>query len=248
MIKIEENNIFTFKCKPVNQRFYNEDSCYGIYVFHTEDDIPEYKEIESGILEGMDKIKMSILVGNMQYLYLGTEYEVTAEMEYNSKYNQYQYKAKTIVPLMPKTKEQQREFLKTILTEKQSNTLIEVYPNIVEEIKNGTDNVDLSLLHGIGSFTYKRIKDRIIDNYVMYDVLILLQPLGVTYAMIKKLMMNYSNASVLKEKLLDNPYILLSINGLGWTRVDELALKLKPEIKVSMTRTKVTILLRITYK
>lgn len=239
MRKIEENKIFTFKCKPVKQLYYNEDSCYGIYVFYTEDDIPEYNdEVKNEILEGVDKIKKSILVGNMQYLYLGTEYEITAEMEYNDKYKQYQYKAKTVTPLVPKTKEQQRSFLKTILTEKQADTLIEVYPNIVEEIKNGTDNVDLSLLHGIGSFTYERIKYKIVNNYVMYDILTLLQPLGVTYAMTKKLMMGYSNAAVLKEKLLDNPYILLSVNGLGWKRVDELALKLKPEIKVSMTRTK----------
>ena len=227
----------TFKCKPVNQRFYNEDTCYGIYVFHTEDDIPEYNKIENSVFEDVEKIKMSTLVGNMQFLYLGTEYEVTAELEFNQKYNQYQYKAKTVTPLMPKTKEQQRSFLKTILTEKQADTLIEVYPNIVCEIKNGTDDVDLSLLHGIGSYTYNKIKEKIIDNYVMYDILVLLQPLGVTYAMIKKLMMNFSNAAILKEKLLDNPYILLSINGLGWTRVDELALKLNPEIKVSMKRT-----------
>lgn len=233
-----DNKIFTFKCKPVNQRFYNEESCYGIYVFHTEDDIPQFNKIEKSIIEEVDNIKMSTLVGNMQFLYLGTEYEVTAELEYNSKYSQYQYKAKSITPLVPKTKEQQRTFLKTILTEKQADTLIEAYPDIVNEIKSGTDNVDLSLLHGIGEYTYKRIKNKVINNYVMYDVLVLLQPLGVTYAMIKKLMMNYENAAVLKEKLLDNPYILLSVNGLGWKRVDDLALKLKPEIKVSLTRTK----------
>ena len=55
--------------------------------------------------------------------------------------------------------------------------------------------------------------------------------------MIKKLLMHYCNPTLLKKDLLDNPYILTKINGLGFKRVDGLALKLNTDLKVSNKRT-----------
>jgi exodeoxyribonuclease V alpha subunit len=81
------------------------------------------------------------------------------------------------------------------------------------------------------------IKNKIIDNYVISDILIMLQPLGVTYTMIKKLLNNEPNPELLKQKLNDNPYILTEIHGLGFKIVDGLALKLNPDLKVSNKRT-----------
>lgn len=173
----------------------------------------------------------------MQQLYLGSEYEVTATLDYNAKYKSYQYKPKIITSVAPKSDEQQRMFLSSILTEKQTDTLLEKYPNIVEEMINGTDNVNLDELKGIGEYTYKSIKEKVLDNYVISDILILLQPLGVKYPTIKRLLMGEPNPALLKEKLLNNPYIMLDIRGFGFKTVDGLALKLNPEIKVSAKRT-----------
>ena len=178
-----------------------------------------------------------MLVGNMQQLYLGSEYEVIATLDYNAKYKSYQYKPKIITSVAPKSADQQRMFLSSILTEKQTNTLLEQYPNIVQEIINGTDNVDIKVLKGIGEYTYQSIKEKVLDNYVISDILILLQPLGVKYPTIKRLLMGEPNPALLKEKLLDNPYIMLDIRGFGFKTVDALALKLNPEIKVSAKRT-----------
>lgn len=180
---------------------------------------------------------MSMLVGNMQQLYLGAEYEVTATLDYNAKYQSYQYKPTIITSVAPKSNEQQRMFLSSILTDKQTDVLLEKYPNIVEEMINGTDNVDISALKGIGEYTYQSIKEKVLDNYVISDILILLQPLGVKYTTIKRLLMGEPNPALLKEKLLDNPYIMLDIRGFGFKTVDGLALKLNPEIKISAKRT-----------
>ena len=235
MGKIQE---IKFRCVPVQERYYSQDSSYGVFVFHTKDDIPEYDLVPSSPFQSnTNDLKMSMLVGNMQQLYLGSEYEVTATLDYNAKYKSYQYKPKIITSVAPKSDEQQRMFLSSILTEKQTDTLLGQYPNIVEEMINGTDNVDLNLLKGIGKYTYESIKEKVLDNYVISDILILLQPLGVKYPTIKKLLMGEPNPALLKEKLIDNPYIMLDIRGFGFKTVDGLALKLNPEIKISAKRT-----------
>ena len=235
MGKIQE---IKFRCVPVQERYYSQDSSYGVFVFHTKDNIPEYDLVPSSPFQiNTNDLKMSMLVGNMQQLYLGSEYEVTATLDYNAKYKSYQYKPKIITSVAPKSDEQQRMFLSSILTEKQTDTLLSQYPNIVEEMINGTDNVDLNLLKGIGKYTYESIKEKVLDNYVISDILILLQPLGVKYPTIKKLLMGEPNPALLKEKLIDNPYIMLDIRGFGFKTVDGLALKLNPEIKISAKRT-----------
>lgn len=229
-----------FKCIPVTERFYSSDSSYGVFVFHTKDDIPEYDEIPISPFDSVENYKdkkMSILAGNMQQLYIGAEYEVTAILDYNAKYKSYQYKPKIITSVTPKTEDQQKKFLQSIVTEKQAETLVEMYPNIVEDIIKGTDNVDLSKLKGIGQITYDSIKEKVLDNYVISDILVILQPLGITYNKIKKLLLNEPNPALLKEKLLSNPYIMLEIKGFGFKTVDQLALKLNPEIRVSAKRT-----------
>lgn len=240
MIKINIGDVIKFKCVPVTERFYSEDSSYGVFVFHTKDDIPKYDDVPENTFDSeryAKNTKMSVLAGNMQQLYLGVEYEVTATLEYNAKYKSYQYKPKIVTATKPKSEQQQKCFLKSVVTEKQAETLLENYPNIVQDIVAGNDNVDVSILKGIGDKTYAKIKEKVLDNYVISDILVLLQPLGVTFSKIKKLISNEPNPSLLKEKLINNPYIMLEIKGFGFKTVDQLALKLNPEIKVSSKRT-----------
>lgn len=240
MIKINIGDVVKFKCVPVTERFYSEDSSYGVFVFHTKDDIPKYDDVPENTFDSdlyAKNTKMSVLAGNMQQLYLGVEYEVTATLEYNAKYKSYQYKPKIVTATKPKSEQQQKCFLKSVVSEKQAETLLEHYPNIVQDIVAGNDNVDVSILKGIGDKTYAKIKEKVLDNYVISDILVLLQPLGVTFSKIKKLISNEPNPSLLKEKLINNPYIMLEIKGFGFKTVDQLALKLNPEIKVSSKRT-----------
>lgn len=240
MIKINIGEQIKFKCVPVTERFYSEDSSYGVFVFHTKDNIPKYDDVPENTFDSdlyAKNTKMSVLAGNMQQLYLGVEYEVTATLEYNAKYKSYQYKPKIVTATKPKSEQQQKCFLKSIVSEKQAETILEHYPNIVQDIVEGNDNVDVSILKGIGDKTYAKIKEKVLDNYVISDILVLLQPLGVTFSKIKKLISNEPNPTLLKEKLISNPYIMLEIKGFGFKTVDQLALKLNPEIKVSSKRT-----------
>ena len=177
-----------------------------------------------------------VLSGRMQKLYLGDTYNVVAKPVYNKKYSNWQYEPISIQAAIPKSEEQQRAFLRSILTEKQTDTLMASYPNIVEDIMDGKDDIDLSKLNGIGETTYGIIKKKIIDNYVISDILAMLQPLGVTIRTIKSLEKWEANPVLLKKQLMQNPYILTKIRGFGFKKVDTLALKINPESKCSKER------------
>lgn len=225
---------YTFNIKPVREMYYSDSSSFGVYGFETDEEMPE---LEKSIgLDNFNTIYTGVLSGKMQKLYIGDTYTVTATLNFNKKYNKYQYEPIRIVASIPKSSEEQKSFLRSILTEKQADVLIENYPNIVEDIMNGKDKVDFTKLKGIGEYTYKRIKEKIINNYVIADILALLQPLGVTYNVIKKLEIFEPNPILLKKQLIENPYILTSINGFGFKKVDTLVMKLRPELKTSDKR------------
>lgn len=235
------NQVIEFKATPIYERYYNDETSWGVYNFTTTDDIPQYNEYIDPFQEQIDDIniiKQSTLAGKMQQIFLGSEYIVNAKLEYNQKYKSYQYIPINVTAIVPKTEEAQKAFLETIITKRQADILLEAYPNIVDDtVNNRVDDIDLEKTKGIKDYTWNYIKERIISNYVISDVITLLQPIGVTYSMIKKLLMHYGNPVLLKKDLLDNPYILTKINGLGFKRVDGLALKLKPDLRVSNKRT-----------
>jgi exodeoxyribonuclease V alpha subunit len=64
----------------------------------------------------------------------------------------------------------------------------------------------------------------------------MLRPLGITYTMIKKLLSDEPNPVLLKQELEKNPYLLTRISGLGFKKIDDLALKMKPKLIDSSER------------
>lgn len=236
-----ENIIQTieFNMIPINERYYNEDSNWGVYTFTTKDDIPYFNPYHDPFDENnWDKpLKISNVAGKMQRLYLGSEYKVKAIPEYNLKYSTYQYTPISIVAVEPKTYEAQELFLKSLTTETIAKNILAEYPNVVEDVMNGKlKDLDYSKIKGVGKRTWDKLRNSIIDNYVISDIITMLQPLGVTYNMIKKLLSEEPNPALLKQQLNENPYIMTKIKGLGFKRVDDLALKLKPDLKCSMFR------------
>ena len=232
--------VLEFKIVPVHERYYNEDTSWGVFNFTTKDDIPEYTEYtepNQDLFSEAKVQKMSSLCGKMQQLYLGSEYLVKAYCEYNNKYNQYQYVPVSIVAMTPQSYAEQKTFLSALTSETIAENILNEYPDVVEQVMNG-ELIDLeySKVRGVGKLTWTKVRKSIIDNYVVSEIITLLQPLGVTYNIIKKLLSFESNPSLLKEKLLNNPYIMTNVRGMGFKRVDDLALKLKPELKHSVQR------------
>lgn len=231
------NQIYKFKIVPIDERFYNEDSSWGVFNFTTQDDIPELKIYKDPFDKNATPQMMSTIAGKMQKLYLGSEYNVTATLEYNKKYDSWQYTPISITANTPKDYAAQLLFLKSMISESIAENLLKAYPNIVEDVISGKcTTIDYDKVKGVREYTWNKIKEKIIDNYVVSDIIVMLQPLGITYTMIKKLLKDTPNPALLKQQLEENPYTLTRINGLGFRRVDELSLKLKPELKSSMYR------------
>ena len=78
--------LYDFKIVPQQERYYNSDSNWGVYTFTTTDDIPSFYSCCDDLFnENSQILKGSSLVGKMQQLTIGMEYNVKAKCEYNSK-------------------------------------------------------------------------------------------------------------------------------------------------------------------
>ena len=167
--------VLEFKIVPVHERYYNEDTSWGVFNFTTKDDIPEYTEYtepHQDLFSEAKVQKMSSLCGKMQQLYLGSEYLVKAYCEYNNKYNQYQYVPVSIVAMTPQSYAEQKTFLSALTSETIAENILNEYPNVVEQVMNG-ELIDLeySKIRGVGKPTWARVRKSIIDNYVVSEII-----------------------------------------------------------------------------
>ena len=230
-----------FRGVIASQRYYNDDSFYGVFAVRTTDSTLPYKDeitqpnaFEDD--EGYMPRYIVIVAGKMQQLYVGSEYEFIAMPTYSSKYKSWQYEPITVTAIAPSSYEASKLFLDTILTTRQSETLLAEYPDIIQQIIDGKDDVDVHKLKGIGDKSYTKIKDKIIRNYVISDIITLLQPYGVSYTAIKSLLKWESNSAILKQKIKNNPYELINARGFGFLKTDKIALSLQPELVDSSKR------------
>lgn len=234
---MSDDNIYEFKIVVTYEKYYNDDTTWGTYIAYTEDGIPFFTNGEANKFDNSEeKKKFCNIVGKMQQLSIGGEYQIKAKYEYNKQYG-HQYKPLSIYALVPQTKEMQLLFLKTIIPEWMAENLINEYPNLVNDVANGTlKEIDYSKIKGVREITWNKVKEKIINNYLISDILMLLKPLGVTYTMIKKLLSDEPNPVLLKREIEKNPWVLTRVDNLGFKRVDDLALKLKPELIDSTQR------------
>ena len=216
------------------ERYYNEGSFWGVFIVNTTDDLPYREEVKQPNVfeddEGFQPHYVVTVAGKVQHLYVGSEYEFVANPTYNSKFKSWQYEPISVTSMAPTSLEASKLFLGSILTERQASVLLKEYPNIIQEVIDNKDNINLSKLYGIGQKTWDGIREKIISNYVISDIISLLQPYGVTYSAIKSLLKWEPNSAILKQKIKDNPYDLTNARGFGFSKVDSIALKLQPEL------------------
>lgn len=168
------------------------------------------------------------ILGELAELTLGVEYEITAEEQVN-KYGT-SYKIINIRRDMPTTIEGTYLFLSEILTASQAQVLIENYPNIIEKVKNNDlADIELSKLKGIGEKTFEKIKNKIITNFSLMELVIEFKNV-LSMNIIKKIYDEYSSIEMLREKLKSNPYTTLTrISRIGFKTADSIILQLQKE-------------------
>lgn len=242
----QDDEVYKFKATITYCRYYNEESSWGVYNFATNDEIPHYlKETSSTDFFDDDTSvakknnttrKLSTLSGKMQELVVGGEYIVRATFKQDKKYGD-QYVPIAVYAIVPQDHDTQLLFLKSLVSETVAENLLNAYPNIVNDVVSGVlKEINYEQVKGVREATWAKIKEKIINNYLVSDIIVMLKPLGVTYTMIKKLLNNEPNPVLLKQQIEENPYILCKIKGLGFKRVDEMALKLKPKLIDSIER------------
>ena len=241
---MDEDEIYKFTAIITYEQYYSDDSTWGVFGFSTKDNIPFFTNPtktfdpfgDNNSANDTDDKKMSKLAGKMQHLVVGGEYVVKARYKKDKKYGD-QYTPIAIYAIIPQSRETQLLFLKSMIPEWMADNLINAYPNVVNDVANGTlKTIDYSLVKGVREITWNKIKEKIINNYLISDIISMLKPIGVTYAMIKKLLSEEPNPVLLKQELEKNPYIMTKIDGIGFRKCDDLALKLKPELIDSTQR------------
>lgn len=209
-----------FKCTP-ERLVYNSDE-YKIYGCSVNSF--EYPQIQIG------KYGTATIKGNVQELNLGVEYTVKAK-EISDKYG-VGYEVINIKREKPTTLAATRNFLYEILTPNQTDTLLEAYPDIVDRIMNNRlDDIDLNKTKGIKDYTFNVIKQKVIENFKLADLVEEFRGLF-SLSIIKKLYDKYPSVEKIKEVIRTEPYeCLCRLSGIGFKTADGMLLELEKESK-----------------
>lgn len=202
--------------------YYSEDSSWGIFKVGL---LEPHSEVEfNSMYEELDRT--ITLKGSMPMLDEGKTYIATVSMKKDAKYG-IGYEVKSIYEKLLSTRAEIEIFLKTILSSRQAESLLQAYPdsNIVELIKE--DKVDLSRVYGIGEITLRAIKQKIIENEKYQKAIVeISHKYDIPYKSVKYLSEKYGSPDVLVMRLQENPYLLLDIDGYGFKKADEIAMKM----------------------
>lgn len=212
-----DNRIVNFKCCIEKQLFISEK--YKIYQVNVDNNI--YQDIKKN-----NNGKYSI-VGDFQSLIPNITYDVKAKLEINKKYG-IQYKVEDIKTDKPTNIETAKNFLYEVITHNQTDILLEVYPNIIDKIiKNDLSDIDLNKTKGIKEATFNKIKDKVIENFALIEVVDLFKG-AISMSMVKKLYDNYSSVNRIKKEIQNNPYkALCNISRIGFKTADEIILAIE---------------------
>ncbi|MFC8688177.1 AAA family ATPase [Brevibacillus porteri] len=204
------SELFEIELTVVKGKHYQND--FGRYYCTTD----EWEKVE------FDKESTFVIIGTMPVLNENGKYKATLKRKDHPTFG-VQYEVKMILNCMPTTKETQRDFLKTMMTELQLKAIYNAYPDqdIIALMKD--DAIDHRKVKGIGEFTYGLIRKRIIENLDVQQALATLGKYDISYKMIMKMVSHYGSAELLIQMVEKNPYELTSVSGIGFKKADEIA-------------------------
>src|SRR5699024_2969864 len=119
----------------------------------------------------------------------------------------------------PKTQQEVYTFLKSILTSNQADVLYKEYPDIIERV---TENkpVDLSRLKGNGEAIFVKIKDKIIENFMLLDLINEFKGC-LSLSLLRQMYDKYTNIEIIRSKIIKDPYkFLCELSGVGFKTAD----------------------------
>lgn len=210
------DKVLKFKGKIIRKVYANEDyRVYGVKIDKTL--YPELK---------LNRYGNITIVGDIGDLTFNVDYNITAKEE-NTK-NGISYRVLNITRKKPTTIEDSFTFLSEVITEKQAKTLLDVYPNIIQKvINNDLDDIDFNKTKGIKEKTFEKIKNKIIDNICLAELVTEFKGY-LSLSIIRKIYNKYPSVQSLKSKLKSNPYkCLCGLGGVGFKTADSILLEIE---------------------
>lgn len=211
--------------KAVKTIHRNNDSYFTIASFDL------VKEID-GEVEIHPIYKTFTVVGIMPYLMEDADYEISATEVENKKYGK-QYQVNSINLYLPngiESKEGQKEFLDIIFTKLQVKEMYEALDDPYMTLKDG-DISSLVKVKNCGMKTAVAWIDKFKTYMPLSNAMKELSEYGLTEALLRRIVNHYKSSDVAVEIIQNKPYKLIEVNGVGWHKCDEIAMKggLKPD-------------------
>jgi exodeoxyribonuclease V alpha subunit len=211
--------------KAVKTIHRNNDSYFTIASFDL------VKEID-GEVEIHPIYKTFTVVGIMPYLMEDADYEISATEVENKKYGK-QYQVNSINLYLPngiESKEGQKEFLDIIFTKFQVKEMYEALDDPYMTLKDG-DISSLVKVKNCGMKTAVAWIDKFKTYMPLSNAMKELSEYGLTEALLRRIVNHYKSSDIAVEIIQNKPYKLIEVNGVGWHKCDEIAMKggLKPD-------------------
>lgn len=211
--------------KAVKTIHRNNDSYFTIASFDL------VKEID-GEVEIHPIYKTFTVVGIMPYLMEDADYEISATEVENKKYGK-QYQVNSINLYLPngiESKEGQKEFLDIIFTKLQVKEMYEALDDPYMTLKDG-DISSLVKVKNCGMKTAVAWIDKFKTYMPLSNAMKELSEYGLTEALLRRIVNHYKSSDIAVEIIQNKPYKLIEVDGVGWHKCDEIAMKggLKPD-------------------
>ena len=168
------------------------------------------------------------ICGSLHELGEGLEYQIKATEE-NGR-NGYSYKVINITRNRPQNSQDFYLFLQEILTQTQAETLYTAYPDIVQRvIDNRLDDIDFSKTFNIKATRFEVIKQKIIDNYALAELIQEFKGL-LSMSVLRQMHIKYTSIQAIREALKEDPYrCLCQLSGVGFKTADGILLECEKE-------------------
>jgi exodeoxyribonuclease V alpha subunit len=168
------------------------------------------------------------LNGILPKLEIGTTYKATLKEKAHPKHG-VGYEVLNIFQELPRSIDEQRAYLSTLLTELQVKNIYNVYEgkDVIQLMKD--NEFDYNLVSGLGEHTYNIIRTKVLSNLELQEALVALTKYGLTYSIVSKLVKKYGSASLVVQRIEDNPYVLTEVDGIGFLKCDDYALSMGME-------------------
>ena len=218
----KEKVLFEEELVVTKQVYYNEDNNFGVYGF-------KFAGTPNPMIDLHPIYRNFSIAGNIQQLAENEKYTVVFYEGFDERRNMNAYFFEEVKSEGIKGRKANEDFLKAVLTEKQALAISKQieFLHIDELVKAiANDEVDISIVKGIGESHKEVIKNKLKDVDLYSEAIIKLAPVGVGINSIISLVNAFGDAKTLLQKVNSNIYSLTKVKGFGFKTIDEYAMKL----------------------